>query len=56
MNYPTVKAEICIGCGLCDEICPANTIEFENGKAKIIENKWRGYNACQTVCPVETIL
>jgi MinD superfamily P-loop ATPase len=51
IEYPKVNPELCINCGACIEICPANAIIIENNKAKINEDNCRGCYACQNVCP-----
>ena len=33
---PKVNPDISIGCEICIELCPVNTIKIENGVAKII--------------------
>lgn len=46
----------CIGCGLCQEVCPNNTIiTLNNNKRKIINNECLMCFECQRVCPVDAI-
>ncbi|MGQ4875181.1 MAG: indolepyruvate ferredoxin oxidoreductase subunit alpha [Promethearchaeia archaeon] len=45
----------CIGCGNCLEICPADAIKIENGKA-IVDNDWCiGCGVCIYKCKTEAI-
>jgi len=46
----------CIGCGLCQNVCPTNTIiTLDNNKRKIISKECLLCFKCQNVCPVEAI-
>lgn len=52
--------EICIGCGICESICPVsqngNTIEIVNGKAVgRVSEACTACGLCVVNCPVETI-
>jgi len=50
-----VDEEQCIGCGLCEEICPYSAHYLENGKSKTIEALCRGCGACAAECPRRAI-
>ncbi len=41
----------CQGCGKCVELCPANAITLENGKAKFDLSKCYGCSICELQCP-----
>jgi heterodisulfide reductase subunit A len=45
----------CIGCGLCEEICPYGAPKIEDGKSKIREVLCRGCGSCAAECPKRTI-
>jgi len=40
----------CIGCGLCEEICPYGAPKIEDGKSKIREVLCRGCGSCAAEC------
>ena len=51
----SVDQEKCIGCGLCESICPA-VFKVENGKAKAVSSK--ADSKCKEAadsCPVQAI-
>ena len=52
---PAVKSGICVGCGVCRDICPAKTIVIEKGKAKIDRSKCIRCFCCQEFCPKSAI-
>lgn len=45
----------CIGCGLCQTICPADAIVMEEGKPVWAKNKCVFCQGCINRCPVEAI-
>jgi heterodisulfide reductase subunit A len=45
----------CIGCGLCEEICPYGAPKVEEGKSKIREVLCRGCGSCAAECPKRAI-
>ena len=47
--------DLCIGCGLCEEICPYGAPKIENGKSKIREILCRGCGSCAAECPRRAI-
>ena len=50
-----VDEDLCIGCGLCEELCPYGAPKVEEGKSKIIEALCRGCGACAAECPRRAI-
>lgn len=49
-----VNKEKCIGCGICENICPVEAIKIEDGKAEISDGCIE-CGACVGECPVEAI-
>jgi len=50
-----VNEDFCIGCGLCEEICPYGAHYIEEGKSKTVEALCRGCGACAAECPKRAI-
>jgi len=50
-----VDEDLCIGCGLCEEICPYGAPKIEDGKSKIREVLCRGCGSCAAECPRQAI-
>lgn len=50
-----VDEDLCIGCGLCEEICPYGAPRVEDGKSKIREILCRGCGSCAAECPQRAI-
>ncbi len=50
-----VNEDECIGCGLCEEICPYGAPKIEDGKSKIREVLCRGCGSCAAECPKRAI-
>jgi len=50
-----VDEDLCIGCGLCEEICPYGAPKIEEGKSKIREILCRGCGSCAAECPKRAI-
>ena len=48
---PVLHKKLCVGCGVCANICPAKAIIIENGKAKIERGLCIRCFCCQEFCP-----
>ncbi len=48
---PKLKSELCVGCGVCRDICPAKAIVIKKKKAKIDRKKCIRCFCCQEFCP-----
>ena len=48
---PSLVKSMCVGCGVCKNICPAKAIVIEKGKAKINRKKCIRCFCCQEFCP-----
>ena len=56
IGMASVKADSCVGCGICAEKCPANAVEIVSGadgrKAVVSLDRCIGCGVCQNVCPL----
>ena len=50
-SVPTLKKKECVGCGVCKNICPAQAIKIEKGKAVIDRSACIRCFCCQEFCP-----
>jgi len=50
-----VDGDLCIGCGLCEEICPYGAPKIVEGKSEIREILCRGCGSCAAECPKRAI-
>ncbi len=50
-----VDSDACIGCGLCEEICPYGAPKVEEGAFEIREILCRGCGSCAAECPKQAI-
>jgi ferredoxin len=50
-----VQTEPCIGCGLCEQICPMSAITVQGGVAVIDYDLCTSCGQCQDVCPMSAI-
>ena len=54
-NIVEVQSEPCIGCGLCEQVCPNDAIEVQGGIAVIDYDRCTSCGQCMDVCPVDAI-
>ena len=52
---PVINRELCIGCGVCEKICPSTTIHIRRNKAKIYRKGCIKCFCCQEFCPKKAI-
>jgi len=50
-----VNEELCVGCGICVDLCPFEAHIIEEGKSKVIEALCKGCGACAAGCPRRAI-
>ena len=48
---PKLKRDMCVGCGICRDICPAKAIVIKDKKAVIDRQKCIRCFCCQEFCP-----
>lgn len=51
----SIDPDLCIGCGLCVEVCPAKTISMQDRKAVVTGTYSMVCGHCEAVCPVNAI-
>ncbi len=52
---PTIRKNLCIGCGICKNNCPVDAIEIKNQKATIDKTKCIKCYCCQEFCPKKAV-
>ncbi|MHB9094417.1 MAG: 4Fe-4S dicluster domain-containing protein [Eubacteriales bacterium] len=50
---PVLCAEKCVGCGLCQRVCPNQAITMADGKPKIDKSKCLREGSCISSCPTD---
>ncbi|GAI17799.1 unnamed protein product, partial [marine sediment metagenome] len=53
--YAVVDEDLCIGCRLCEEMCPYGAHEIKEGKSKVVEVLCKGCGSCAAACPRRAI-
>ncbi len=48
---PWIQQELCIGCGICIDQCPVQSISMINNKAKIDMKTCIRCGTCHEICP-----
>jgi len=52
VSIAVVDTELCMGCGLCKDLCPyEGTVTIEDRKSNIDESRCRGCGLCVAACP-----
>ncbi len=50
-SVPALKGKLCVGCGVCENICPPKAIKIEKGRAIIDRKLCIRCFCCQEFCP-----
>lgn len=48
--------DACVGCGICESVCPSASIRMKNGRAEYTPGKCQTCLACAHACPRKAIL
>lgn len=51
-----IDSDLCIGCGLCVQVCPSATLSLVNEKATVTGDRSLNCGHCQAVCPEGAIV
>jgi len=46
-----IDPDLCVGCGLCVQVCPVKTLSMVNGKAEVTGDLSLNCGHCQAICP-----
>ena len=55
VTLPVINRSLCMGCGACAGVCPADALSLEGGAAVCDAAKCTGCGVCAGACPVEAI-
>lgn len=47
--------DACVGCGICEKVCPASSVRVSDGKAVHIPGSCQTCLACAHACPQKAI-
>lgn len=50
-----IDPSLCTGCGACVDVCPAQTLQLEDGKAKVVGLHCMACAHCAAICPVDAV-
>jgi uncharacterized Fe-S center protein len=53
--HAMVNAELCTGCGRCEEVCPQEAVSLYQGVSRVDRIRCVGCGECMTVCPVTAV-
>jgi heterodisulfide reductase subunit A len=51
-----IDQDLCLGCGLCEEVCPYTAMVVNDGKSQITAALCRGCGVCASSCPERAIM
>jgi ferredoxin len=54
MLTPAVNPDLCVGCGICADVCPLGNIALTDGKARCGDNCTQCL-ACVHFCPQQAV-
>ncbi len=54
-QYLLRVTDTCIGCGICEKVCPSSSIHIEDGKAVYLPGNCQTCLACVHACPQKAI-
>ncbi|MFH0958148.1 MAG: nitroreductase family protein [Pseudomonadota bacterium] len=50
-----IDPDLCVGCGLCVQVCPVKTLSMVNGKAEVTGDRSLNCGHCQAICPESAV-
>jgi heterodisulfide reductase subunit A len=46
-----VNENVCVGCGICEAVCPFGALSLEGGVMRVNEVVCKGCGSCGSACP-----